>query len=162
MGFSPCVSPIGPGSKSRRPLRQGPSSPASTMAVLWMLSSGSFLPVTANRPVLKQCFCPRAYKGGLIHYILWNKSLLKMRERAREAEWMKSLPGRLECSSLTPGQETGRRGGKGSERKEEQEEAGATSLHLRSTDGGEGLPVALTASLLTRGAAVHHMGFGLS
>lgn len=53
------------------------------------------------------------------------------------------------------------RGGKGSGREEEQGEAGVESLHLWSMDGGEGLPVAFTASLLTRGAAVHHMGFGL-
>lgn len=55
-----------------------------------------------------------------------------------------------------------RKGGKGSGRKEEQGEAGAASLHLWSSDGGEGLPVAFADSLLTRGAAVHHMGFGLS
>lgn len=52
-------------------------------------------------------------------------------------------------------------GGKGSGREEEQGEAGVEALHLWSMDGGEGLPVAFTASLLTRGAAVHHMGFGL-
>lgn len=66
----------------------------------------------------KTMLLSKGIRVGLIHYILWNKSLLKMREWTRETEWMKSLPRRLECSSLTPGQERGRRGGKGIERKE--------------------------------------------
>lgn len=46
-------------------------------------------------------------------------------------------------------------------KKEEQEQAGAASLHLWNSNGGEGLPVAFSASPLTSRAAVHHMGFGL-
>lgn len=161
MGFSPSFSPMAE-AQSLDGLR-GRVLPA--LCPQW-LYCGCLVAVASSRyseqASAKTMLLSEGIRGGLIHYLLWNKSLLKMREWTRETEWMKSLPRRLECSSLTPGQEIGRRGGKGSERKEEQGEAGATSLHLRSTDGGEGLPVAFTASLLTRGAAVHHMGFGLS
>lgn len=41
-------------------------------------------------------------RGGLIHYLLWNKPLLKMTEWTGETEWMKSLPRRLRVQQFNP------------------------------------------------------------